>query len=384
MAEFGSSAIPLPGSTYAAFTGRSVTDESAMGLPALSAAIRLVSETIGMLPVEVRDDVVPITSSWQHMLLHHRPNSEQSPTEFYSQIAGSIETNGNAYLQKIKNGAGRVVELIVLDPNSILAKRNEQTGEREFEFYLSTSEKKTLTNSEIIHIPGFAPAGSLVGMSPIAQHRHVIANAMAMIEFTGRYFSNDASPGLVIKVPGQVGQQQARQMLETWRNTHGGLSNSHSPAILAAGAELDKIPINMQDAAFVEQTRMGVEDIARIYRVPAHMLGLGQPTGSTAEQESIRFLNYTLLPRIRRIEQGIGRDLDLFGGTDMRPFFVVDSILRADLAQRYTSYVAARQAGWMSANEIRELEGRPPVENGDDVQQTPVGGAPNTPRVGDQ
>jgi HK97 family phage portal protein len=336
-----------------------------------------------MLPVEVRDDIVPVTSSWQYTLLHQRPNAEQSPTEFYSQISGSIETNGNAYLQKIKNNAGRVVELIVLDPNSIFVRRNENTGMREFEFYLSNSQMRTLTTSDIIHIPGFAPAGSLVGMSPISQHRHVIANAMAMVEFTGRFFSNDASPGLVIKVPGQVGQQQARQMLETWRNSHSGLGNSHSPAILAAGAELEKIPINMQDAAFVEQTKMGVEDIARIYRVPAHMLGLGQPSGSTAEQESIRFLNYTLLPRIRRIEQGIGHDLDLFGGTSMRPFFVVDSILRADLAQRYTSYVAARQAGWLSANEIRELEGRPPVDNGDDVQQTPVGGAPNVTRVGE-
>lgn len=381
MAEYGSSAIPLPGQTYAAYTGRNVTNDAALGLPALSAAIRLVSETIGMLPVEVRDDHVPVEDSWQHELLHKRPNAEQSPTEFYSQIAGSIETNGNAYIQKIKDRAGRVLELIVLDPDSILVKRDEKTRERLFEIYTVNRERQTFTNNEIIHIPGYAPPGSLVGMSPIAQHRHTIGNALAMIEFTGRFFSNDASPSLVIKVPGQVGQQQARQMLETWRSSHGGLQNAHSPAILAAGAELDKIPINMQDAAFVEQSRLNIEDIARIYRVPAHLLGLGQPTGATAEQESIRFLNYSLLPRLRRIEQGIGRDLDLFGGTTMRPFFVVDSILRADLSQRYSSYVAARQAGWLSANEIRELEGRLPVENGDDVQQTPVGGAPNATRV---
>lgn len=377
-AEWGSSAIPSPGQGLRAYSGRAVTMRAAMGLPAVSAAIRLVAETIGALPIIVRDGNRRAVNAPQYLLLHDRPNElPQSPFEFVCQIASSIEASGNAFIHKVKGADGRVSELYVLDPDAVRVRRDAESGEKLFDVLVNEERLMGLTSSDIIHIPGFAPAGSLIGLSPIAMHRHALGNNLALQEFLGRYWANDASPGLVIKVPGTVGAQQAQQILATWASNHGGLSQSHKPAVLAGGAELEKIPISMKDAAYVEQTRLGIEDVANIFRIPKHMLGAGEPVGSTAEQESIRFLLYSLLPRIRRIEQGLAADDDLFGGTNLKPEILVDGLLRADAETRYNNALKARQGGILTANELRALEGYPPLPGGDELQMTPVGGAPN-------
>lgn len=378
-ATYGSSSIPMPGSGYRSFAGNRVSVTSAMGLPAVSAAVRIVSETIGAMPLMVRDGNRRATQSAQYQLLHDRPNElPQSPFDFVTQIAMSIETQGNAFVQMIRSG-NRVTELYVVDPDMVRVRRDAETGDKRFDVFIEGERVMDLTSADIIHIPGFSPAGSIVGFSPIQMHRHALGNNLAMQEFLGRYWSNDASPGLVIKVPGTVGGQQAKQILETWAANHGnGVHNAHKPAVLAGGAELEKIPINMRDAAYVEAARMGIEDIANIYRIPKHMLGVGEPVGNTAEQEMIRFYQTSLLPRIRRIEQGFNASA-LFEGTDLTPEFLIDGLLRADAETRYNNALKARQGGILTANELRALEGYPPLAGGDELQMTPVGGAPNAP-----
>lgn len=376
--EFGSSAIPWPSQSALSWSGVNVTPDAAQGLPAVSAAVRLVSETIASLPLTVRDGEQQAVGTDAWALLMESPTSDLDPFAWMIQIAGSIETWGNAYCQIVR-GRGRVLELIPLDPSHITVRRDRDDKRKRFDISGPDGGTRNLTTDDILHIPGWVPAGGVAGLSPIAAHRDSIGGGLAMQRFQNAYWRNDAAPGMVIKVPGNLTQQQAQEVLRVWNQSHAGLYNAHKPAVLAGGAELDRIPVNLEDAAFVAQARMSVEDVARIWRVPPHMIGSGDPTGTTAEQESLRFLAFSLLPRIRRIEQGISHGLpELFGAaTPLRPEFDATALLRADTPTRTAMITAGRQGGWLSINDARRMEGLPPIPDGDQVQQTPVGGAPN-------
>lgn len=384
--EWGTSAIPLPGAGmpgpgFYSFTGRYVSAENATGLPAVGAAVRLISETIASLPLIVyRGDGAErarAIDSPVYTLLHDRPNSEQSAFEFWGDVASSIETTGNAFIQKIRS-RGQIVELLVVDPNFVRVYRDKDSREKRFDVLVDNVRYEGFTGADILHIRGYTLRGGLVGMSPIAEHRQAIGVALAAEEFAGRAYANDATPGLAIKVPGNMGRQQALEMLSVWQVTHGGIHNARKPAVLTNGAEIEKISMTLADAELLDAMRFSVEQVARIFRIPPAMLGApNAATNQTAEEESLRFVRYCLLPRLRRIEMSLRADADLFPSSDLQPEWLVDGLLRADTKTRYEAYVAARQAGWMSANEIRALENLPPIDGGDEVQQTPVGGAPN-------
>lgn len=377
MAEYGSSAIPLPNQGFYSYSGRNITVDAAYGMPAVSACIRLLSETISSLPLVVYKDRDRAVKAWQYELLHDRPNAEQDPFQFKSDITVSLEATGNAFIQKIK-ARGRVVELHVINPDMVRVRRDRDTHEKRFDIIVDSQAIKDLTPADILHIRGWAPPGSLVGYSPISLHRNVLGNALAITEYVGRYWSNDASPGMVLKVPGQVSTAQAKTILDTWSSNHAGLHNSHRPAVLAGGAEIQTIPFSFADSSYIDQARLSIEDVCRIWRISPSLIGsMSSFPNDTTEQEAIRFLRYSLGPRLRRIEQAFAHDADLFGGTGMTPEFIADALLRPDTETRYSAILKARQGGWMTTNEARAIENYPPIEGGDVVQVTPVGGAPN-------
>ena len=385
-AEWGSSAIPLPGmgggGGFYSFTGRYISVEQAAGLSSVGAAVRLIAETIGSLPAIVYKgegaDRSRATSSWQYQLIHDRPNMEQSAMEFWTDISACLEFAGNAFIQKVKAGS-RVLELQVIDPMGVKVYRDKSTGEKRFDVTVEGAHHNGMTSAEILHIRGFTTRGGLVGVSPISEHRQALGVALAAEEYAGRMYANDATPGLAVTVPGNLGRQQAAEMLAVWNATHAGMANAGKPAILTNGATLSKLGMTMADAELIASRRYGVEEVARIFRIPAAMLGVeSRASNISAEEESLRFVRYGLIPRLRRIEMALRCDDDLFpAGSQLEPEWLVDGLLRADTQVRYAAYVQARQAGWLSANEIRSLENYPPVEGGDQVQQTPVGGAPN-------
>jgi len=373
--------IPLPGANYATWTGIYLQDDQAAGLPAVGAAVRLISETIGSLPCIVYSgegpdrEKAPGTLQWD--LLHERPAMDSTPFDLFQDIAACIETRGNAFVQKIRDARGQVTELIVIDPDAVRVYRDSNTREKKFDIQAGGDRYVGLTATDILHVRGMTLRGGIRGISPIELHRNSIAMSYAVQEYVGRYFQNDAAPGMVIKVPGSLSNQQARNILEVWSQNHAGLRNAHRPSVLAGGADLEQVRVNLADTTAVDAQKFAVREVARMFNIPASLLGADEGTSRAPEDEAAAFLKFCLGPRLRRIESALRADQDLFGGTELYPEFKVDSLLRADTAERYTAYVAARQAGWLSANEIRQLENYPAVDGGDNVQQTPVGGAPN-------
>lgn len=383
-AEWGPSFIPLPGmmNGFASATGRYISAETAIGLPAVGAAIRLISETIGSLPLIVyRGDGADrerAIREWQYTLLHDRPNLEDSAMAFWTTVSACIESTGNAFIQKLKVGS-RVVEMKVLDPHTVRVYRDPATQEKKYDVTVDGREHKGFTSSDILHIPGFTLRGGLVGISPIAEHRQALGIALAAEEYAGRSYQNDATPGLAITVPGNLGRQQANEMLNVWRETHAGLSNAQKPAILTNGASIEKLGMTLADAELVTSRRYGVEDVARIFRIPPALLAVPNAgANQSAEEESLRFVRYGLMPRLRRIEMALRADDDLFPErSPLTPEWLVDGLLRADTQTRYQAHTLSLQSGWKTKNEVRADEGLPPVDGGDQIQLTPVGGAPN-------
>jgi HK97 family phage portal protein len=374
---FGTNVMP-------SVAGPLVGTESASALPAVAAAIRLVAETVAMVPLLVYEgdplERERARDSWQWQLLHDAPNEDQSAFDFFADVATSIESRGNAFIWKMRVLGGRVEALYVLDPALVTVTRND--ANRKVFRVRQGGQTRDYTEDTILHIRGWTTRpGADEGVSPITLHRERLGGILAAEEFENRFYRNNATPSVAITVPGNLNEQRADEMREWWEEHHSGLRNAHRPAILKNGATVEKLSLTLEDAQFIEGKSFSVADIARIFRVSPQILGasIGTNTSSPASvsEDFERFLKLDLAPRFRRIELSLKRDRDLFGPGDLFPEFLADAVLRPDVKTRYEAYRLARQGGWLKPNEIREKENLPPAEGGDEIQEVPVGGMAN-------
>lgn len=382
-AEFGTSAVPAPVTRIAGATGLNVTQAQAIGLPAVIACIRLVSETIAAMPLKIyrgeNREVADDTPQWS--LLHDAPNADQTAFDFIADVAASIEGFGNAYIHKVRS-RGQVVELRCVQPQNVAVRLEPKTGELLYDIRLPEGRLTGLTRTEVLHIRGFSANAKPVAPSPIEQHREALATVISLNRFQNAYFTNDARPGVVLKMPNNMTKEQAREMADLWDDQHAGASMSHRTAVLGGGADLVTLPISLADAEFITSQRFGMEQIARIFSIPPALIAVADPLGTgAAENLADHFLKFHLAPRLRRIERALASDPQLFGPAagDLTVEFLADAILRPTTKDRYDAYLKGRQAGWLSANDVRALENLPRIEDpgADELQITPVGGAPN-------
>ncbi len=209
----------------------------------------------------------------------------------------------------------------------------------------------------------------LVGYSPIAMAKNAVGLAMAAEEYGAKFFVNGAAPSGVLEHPGTI--KDPERIRQSWHSIFGGSANSNKIAVLEEGLKYTPIAISPEQAQFLETRKFQINEIARIFRVPPHMLAdLEKSSFSNIEQQSLEFVKYTLDPWVIRWEQAMNKAL-LFDSEKREVFtkFNVDGLLRGDYASRMTGYATARQNGWMSANDIRELENldRIPAELGGDL-----------------
>ena len=281
---------------------------------------------------------------------------------------------GNAYAQVIRNGKGEVVALYPLMPNRMTVDRDAK-GKLYYR-YITTSDDAptmegstvTLSPADVLHIPGLGFDG-LVGYSPIAMAKNAIGMAMACEEFGAKFFANGAAPSGVLEHPGTI--KDPARVRDAWQSQFGGSSNSGKVAVLEEGMKYTPISISPEQAQFLETRKFQINEIARIFRVPPHMVGdLEKSSFSNIEQQSLEFVKYTLDPWIIRWEQSMMRIL--LSADDKKEYFIkfnLEGLLRGDYQSRMNGYSIARQNGWMSANDIRELENldRIPAEQGGDL-----------------
>lgn len=382
----GLSAIPLPsvgvGMGEWSVAGRRVTPEIAEGLPAALRGVRVLTEVLATMPLLTirateKGDKIRATDAWQWRLLHEKPNDTQkSPFTFKEYCVCSMVARGNAYCLKAK-ARGRVVALYPLSPRRVTP-RYLKDGETLVYDVRNAGAMKTVTEEDMLHIPGVLLDDPRVGVSPFTVAHNAIGSALGTEEYVGRFFDNDGSPGGVLEFPQSRDSQAAKDTRDAWEDRHRGARNAHRIAALYGGTKYKEIGLSAHDMQMIEAQKWNVEQVARILGLPAWILGgPDQNPRSTPEQRNTELVMFSLSPWMKRFEEGLHADDDLFPDKLLFPYFEADELVRAELALRYQAYLQARQGGWFSINDARRKENMPPIEGGDVYQITPVGGAPN-------
>ena len=362
----------LGGSRYSFFfggttAGKTVNEHTAMQMTAVYSCVRILAETVACLPLHV----YKYNSSggkekyFKHplyKLLHDEPNPEMTSFSFRETLMSHLLLWGNAYAQIIRNARGEVIALYPLMPNKMTVDR-DKNGRLFYLYQRNTEDVPTLGKdslvyldpSDVLHIPGLGFDG-LVGYSPIAMAKNAVGLSMATEEYGAKFFANGAAPGGVLEHPGTIKDPQ--KVKESWNMAYQGSANSHRVAVLEEGMKYQPIGISPEQAQFLETRKFQINEIARIFRVPPHMLAdLEKSSFSNIEQQSLEFVKYTLDPWIIRWEQTMCRSL-LMESEKPEVFvkFNVDGLLRGDYESRMNGYSVGIQNGFLSPNDVRSLE----------------------------
>ena len=372
------------GSAYSFFmggstSGKRVNERSSMQMTAVYSCVRILSEAVAGLPLHFykytdNGGKEKAADHPLYFLLHDEPNPEMTSFVFRETLMTHLLLWGNAYSQIIRNGKGEVIALYPLMPDRMNVERDSK-GQLYYEYTVSMDDAPTVKGStvvlpptEVLHIPGLGFDG-LVGYSPIAMAKNAIGMAIACEEYGAKFFANGAQPSGVLEHPGTL--KDPSRVRESWQSTFGGSHNANKVAVLEEGMKYTPISISPEQAQFLETRKFQINEIARIFRVPPHMVGdLEKSSFSNIEQQSLEFVKYTLDPWVSRWEQSMARSL--LTPEEKKQYFVkfnVDGLLRGDYQSRMNGYAVGRQNGWMSANDIRELENldRIPEELGGDL-----------------
>lgn len=359
--------------------GKTVNERSAMQLTAVYACVRILAEAVAGLSLHLyrcgrNGSKEKAVEHPLYFLLHDEPNPEMTSFVFRETLMTHLLLYGNCYCQIIRDGRGQVASLYPLMPNQMSVDRDEK-GQIYYTYVRSGEEAVTMDNGtvyllpeDVLHIPALGFDG-LVGYSPIAMAKNTIGMGLACEEYGAKFFANGAAPSGVLEHPGTV--KDISRLRESWNAIYGGSRNAGKVAILEEGMHYSPISISPNEAQFLETRKFQVDEIARIFHVPPHMIGdLERSTFSNIEQQSLEFVKYTLNPWVCRWEQALTKSL--LSPREKKEYcikFNVDGLLRGDYQSRMNGYAVGRQNGWMSANDIRELENldRIPTEQGGDL-----------------
>ena len=353
-------------------SGKPVNERTAMQTTAVYACVRILAEAVASLPLHVyeyQDDGGKklVHDHPLYYLLHDEPNPEMTSFVFRETLMSHLLIWGNAYAQIIRDGAGRVLGLYPLLPDKMDVQRDDR-GNIYYVYSRNSDENPMfkeygdirLKAGDVLHIPGLGFDG-LIGYSPIAMAKNAVGMTLACEEYGASFFANGANPGGVLEHPGVL--KDPSKVRESWNSVYRGVNNAHKIAVLEEGMKYQQIGIPPEEAQFLETRKFQINEIARLYRIPPHMVGdLDKSSFSNIEQQSLEFVKYTLDPWVIRWEQSLQRSLLLPG--EKGKYFIklnVDGLLRGDYQSRMNGYAVGRQNGWFSANDIREMENMNPI-----------------------
>jgi len=361
-------------------SGATVSADTALSSTAVFAAIRLISETLASVPFKLYRRMdrgkEAATDHPLYRILHDEPNPEQTPIEFREMMESFRQTHGNAYAQIVWAPNGTPLELWPIVPHRVSVDR-DPAGNLRYRVRIGDREDRYIRAEDMLHIRGFSRDG-ILGLDIITQMRESIGLTIATQEYGSRFFGNGAQPGGVLSHPAKLSPEAAGRLQKSWEQKHRGLENAHRVAILEEGMQWHQMGIPPEAAQYLETRKFQVSEVARIFNVPPHLLrDLDRATFSNIEMQSIEFVVYSMRPHYVRWEQSCNRKLLL--PRERGEYFaqhVIEGLLRGDIKTRYEAYAVARSNGWMSANDIRELEDMNPIEDGGDVYLVPLNMVP--------
>ena len=362
------------GVSYDTYTGKPVTSAQAMRLAAVFGCVRVLAESVGMLPLRAYATTASGSTLADgerlQQLLTVEPNGYMTPQEFKELLMVCLCLRGNFYAYKVY-AMGEVVELLPLDPGCVQVKL-DSAWNPVYNVTFPDGTCETLGQKEIWHVRGLTLDG-LTGLSPISYARQAVALGLATEEHGARLFSNGAVTTGVLRTDNALTDEAYNRLRDDFAERHSGLVNAHRPMILEMGLNWQSMALNAEDSQFLETRKFQLEEICRVFRVPMHMVqNTDRATFNNIEQLGIGFINYSLVPYLTRIEQRVNAGLvSPSKRGKIYAKFNTGALLRGDLKSRMESYATGINWGIYSPNECRALEELNPREGGD-VYLTPL------------
>lgn len=353
-------------------SGKKVNEFTAMQTTAVYACVRILAEAVASLPIHIysyekNGGKRRVYDHPLYHILHNEPNPEMTSFVFRECLMSHLLIWGNAYAQIIRDGAGRVVALYPLLPDKMEVNRADN-GELYYLYSRYSDENPNvrekgqiiLKREDVLHIPGLGFDG-LVGYSPIAMAKNAVGMTIACEEYGASFFANGANPGGILEHPGVL--KDPSKVRESWERVYRGANNAHKIAVLEEGMKYQQIGVPPEEAQFLETRKFQINEIARLYRIPPHMIGdLDRATFNNVENLGILFAQQCLTPWLVRWEQSLMRSL--LTEQEKKQYFIkmnLDGLMRGEYQARMEGYAQGRQNGWLSANDIRELEDMNPI-----------------------
>ena len=390
----GIDGISIDGAPGAGLPG--VTPESAVRITAVYRAVSLIA-SISRLPLHVfeRDGVRRReVADPRERVIWGRPNPEVSRSVFWETVISHVALAGNAYIYAPANGLGDVGELWPIAPQRVEVGRDPVTrrkvfivdGDRSAPYMGRLAADRSGGRGEIIHVPGLSYNG-LVGVNPIRAARLAAQLAIAAETYGATIFSQGSLPGGVITTEAELDPEEAEALARRWETHHRGLGRAHRVAVMDNGAKWSPTSIAPEDAQFLDSRRFQVQEIARLFGVPPHLLADSSGStswGSGLEEQTRAFVTFTLTAYSQRFEEAITDEI-LMRNPNRYARWNYAGLMRGNTLARYQAYAIARTNGWLNADEIRAFEDLEPLPNGEgEVYVSPLNLSPVTVQIGQQ
>ena len=348
-----------------------INTETAMKYTAVFACVRVLSETLAAMPIMVyrkknKDEREPVTDVPLYDILHNVFNPEMSAFNGKETCMIALNTGGNAVCERLVNSRGELIGLYPYPWYMVRIERDKDTRQLVYKIG-SGADEKTLSRSQVFHLPGLSFDG-VVGLSPIEYSASAIRLGLSYEQFGVNFYRNGMNPSIALEYPTELSDAAYQRLKDDLNKNYAGIANTGKPFLAEGGAKVKELTIKPADAQLIENKRFQIEDVARIYRVPMHLIQeLTRSTNNNIEHQSLEFVMYTMLPWFKRWEENISMQLLTRPERQAGYYaeFKIDALLRGDAKSRAEAYAAGRQWGWLSVNDIRRMENLPPIENGD-------------------
>lgn len=351
-----------------------VNTTTAMKYTAVFSCIRVLGETFASAPAKLYRKVTDDERESRNDLavydiLHNAPNEEMAPFNFKEACMIALNTGGNAVCERLVDRRGGLVGLYPYQWQQVKIDRDPETKNLQYKISdgISTKPEKELGRKQVFHVPGMSVDG-VIGMSPIEYAANAIRLGRSYEEFGNQMFRNAAIPSGGFSTDGTLNESSFQRLKKEINENYTGMKNTGKPMLLEGGLKFIPFTVKPVDAQLIENKKFQIEDIARIYRVPLHLIqNLDRATNNNIEHQSLEFIMYTMLPWFKRWEENI--NMQLLTPAERRAGYYVEfdlrGLLRGDQLSRSRAYAVGRQWGWLSVNDIRKLENFPPIPNGD-------------------
>lgn len=337
-----------------------IDSNTSLQINAVFSAVSLISDTIATLPVDayIRRDGARFAFRPRPQWIT-KPDVDTTKEAFYGAVIVSLLLDGNAFIRLYSNQSGEIVNMTVLNPMDVEIKRNG-IGQV---MYRIQGEDKLLSTDEVVFIPDLVRPGHIRGVSRVEALKDNFGLAKALENYAARFFGSGTQTSGVLEVPGNLTAEQAKNLQEAFDARHKGWNKAHKTAVLSGGAVYKPTNTPNDQAQFLDSRRMAVEDVARAFNIPPHLLGLpGTNSYASVEQNNLAWVTHCLRPIVQKIEGALSPLMARYpGGENAFIKFNLDGLLRADINSRMAAYSTGLQSGFLTINDVRRIEDFTPI-----------------------